>query len=112
MAPDPPGHHPSEEHGPAPGARAFLGILTSVTSTRVTGILPLSPAADAGVRTDDVIESVDGRLLDDPGELQRLLQDLSPGDRVVLRLSRDGQSFEVQVTLAERPPTPEVPVRR
>jgi S1-C subfamily serine protease len=51
----------------------------------------------------DIITAVDGRPLDDEAALGVALQRHEPGDRVVLRVYRDGKPRDVGVTLGKRP---------
>jgi S1-C subfamily serine protease len=81
---------------------AFLGVLTSPSSTRVTGVMPSSPAATAGIRPGDVIEAIGGQDVEHPETLFRLLRDRRPGERVALVFSRDGQRIQVRVALGGR----------
>jgi serine protease Do len=53
----------------------------------VTGVNPDGPAAEAGIRTGDVIRQVDGHTLSSADELRRAL---SGGDRPALVLVRRG----------------------
>ena len=54
----------------------------------VTGVDPNGPASQAGIRTGDVIQQVDGQALDSTEDLRRAL---SGGDRPALVLVRRGQ---------------------
>jgi S1-C subfamily serine protease len=51
----------------------------------------------------DVILSVDGHKVTRPEDLARDIADRKPGDTVTVRILRDGQEKDVQVTLAQRP---------
>ena len=65
-------------------------------SYRVRAVIPASPAADAGLKADDVVVAVDGRPAADYRltELRRLLR--VPGDRVVT-VTRAGSRLTVTV---------------
>ena len=65
-------------------------------SYRVRAVVAASPAADAGLKADDVVVDVDGRPAADYSltELRRLLR--VPGDRVVT-VERDGAMLTVTV---------------
>jgi Do/DeqQ family serine protease len=54
----------------------------------VTGVDPNGPAAEAGIRTGDVIQQVDGQALDSTEDLRRAL---AGGDRPALVLVRRGE---------------------
>ncbi len=50
-----------------------------------------SPADKAGVKPGDVIQSADGNIIDDNGELSRYIANKAPGARVALKVYRDGR---------------------
>ncbi len=86
--------------------RPYLGVTTSEADNgaRVEGVTTGGPAADAGLRPGaDVIRSIAGRLVDEPGDLSRAIADLDPGDRVELEVERDGERRTVRVELGKRP---------
>jgi len=71
---------------------------------------PKSPAAAAGLRgarigrdgsiaPGDIIQAVDGVAVQDIDDLTKLLDAKRIGDRVVLRVLRDGRTFDVPVVL-------------
>ena len=51
----------------------------------------------------DVILSVDGHKVVRPEDLARDIADRKPGDTVTVKILRDGQEKDVQVTLGVRP---------
>lgn len=61
------------------------------------------PAAKAGIRAGDVIIEFDGRKINDAGSLIAYLAEKSPGERVVVKFQRAGQTREVEVVLGEAP---------
>lgn len=61
------------------------------------------PAADAGVRVDDVITAVDGVPLQDPGALISAISNRRPGDTVELTINRGGREQVARVRLGTRP---------
>ncbi|MEX2549934.1 MAG: trypsin-like peptidase domain-containing protein [Nitriliruptoraceae bacterium] len=60
-------------------------------------------AAEVGLRPGDVIMSVDGEPLATMSELVAAVRDRSPGDIVELEVFRDGEEFDLEVELSERP---------
>ena len=74
-----------------------LGV-DSPSGLLVTRVDPDGPAADAGIRANDVIEQVDGRAVSSAAELR---QSLTSGDRPALVLIRRGEQ-SVFVTLERR----------
>ncbi len=61
------------------------------------------PAARAGVREGDVLLSLDGRPVEGPGPLLRMLTADAIGQRVKLQLLRQGRLVELDVVLTQRP---------
>jgi serine protease Do len=67
----------------------------------VTQVEPDSPGARAGLQIGDVITEVDGKKVNDAGELQVVIGQHKPGTKVNLTVLRDGKSMSVPVTLEE-----------
>ncbi|HTV14095.1 MAG TPA: Do family serine endopeptidase [Acidobacteriaceae bacterium] len=65
----------------------------------VTNVTPDSPGEKAGLKTGDVITSLDGNAVNDAGELQMKVGQKQPGDTIHLEVSRDGKSLSIPVTL-------------
>lgn len=81
---------------------AVLGINISdeEEGVQVDGVTPGGPAADSGVETGDIIVAMDGAELsgDSPAELLiAQMENVSPGDTVVLTIVRDGDEEEIEV---------------
>jgi serine protease Do len=103
------------EHGEV--RRGFLGIQMRAISAEMTDqlgirglrgaqvvqVVPNSPAANAGVRSGDIIVAVDDDAVDAPGDLRNHVAMLSPGDRVELRLIRNGQRTIIAAELGRQP---------
>jgi len=94
----------------------YLGVRSAVPrddeqpseATRTDGVpiadvMADSPAAKAGLRRGDIIQSVNGLPTRDGVSLQTLVQRIAPGSAVPVVLIRDGKSVTVDVTLAARP---------
>ncbi|WP_309897272.1 trypsin-like peptidase domain-containing protein [Archangium sp.] len=62
-----------------------------------------SPASKAGLRSDDVIVSIDGRKVASGGELTRTVALKKPGSTSTLDVFRDGKRQELKVQLGTRP---------
>ena len=110
--------------------RAYMGItgvgidqsLAPLNLKAKSGVLvqeasPGGPAADAGIRGGDagasagsavavggdVIQAIDGRTVDSMEDVIQIVDSHKPGDRVSVRLLRDGRPVTVAVTLENRP---------
>jgi hypothetical protein len=87
------------EVGGAPALRQFPGDHTGLL---VKDVVEGSPALEAGLRPGDVLLALDGRPLASafPGMLQ-----VRDGQRILLRLLRDGAVVEAPLVAAPRPAT-------
>lgn len=68
-----------------------------IASTRVTDVLPGSPAAVAGIRPGDTITSVNGRKYDRFDDLAAYVQD-RPSTPMQLTVLRAGQTIDMSLT--------------
>ncbi len=97
--------------------RGFLGInLKSVDAAladafgmdRPRGVLiadvfPDTPADAAGLKTEDIILSIDGKAVNRPNHVQSLIARKHPDDNVTLEVRRKNRTIDVQVKLGEKP---------
>ena len=65
----------------------------------VSDVQPDAPGAKAGLRTGDVITEIDGKHVNDAGQLQMLVAQKRPGETIHLELVRDSKSMSVPVRL-------------
>jgi serine protease Do len=65
-------------------------------------VIPGSPAATAGLRTGDLVVSLDGKAMENGRQLQVNLYRRLIGDVVNLEILRDGQTLQVPVAMTER----------
>jgi serine protease Do len=84
---------------PVTGANAGV---CGVRGAVVTQVLPNSPAAKAGLRADDVIIKFDRHDVDEP-KLAALARTAVPGQRIEMRVCREGSEIE-RVLVAEAKP--------
>ncbi len=66
-------------------------------------VMPNSPADKAGLKTEDIILEVNGEKLDSSTTLSNEIQKYNVGDSVTLKVRRGDKTFDISVTLAERP---------
>jgi serine protease Do/serine protease DegQ len=78
------------------GVGADEGIL-------VNQVMPKSPAEAAGLKTGDLILSVDGKPVKDPRELQRIIGDAEIGKSIEFTILRDKARQTVKVQVGEMP---------
>ncbi|MCR4440117.1 MAG: trypsin-like peptidase domain-containing protein [candidate division KSB1 bacterium] len=71
----------------------------------VTDVANNSPGERAGLKPGDVILEVNGKAVRTPDQIMSLIseQDLRPGDKLRLKVYRQGRTFDAEVRL-ERPP--------
>src|SRR5437667_1526372 len=84
------------------GVREREGVL-------VADVMKGGPAETAGLRPGDVVVELDGTRIHEVPDLQRHIANVAPGQRVRLRVVREGAPQRVTVTVAEMPgeePTP------
>jgi serine protease Do len=67
----------------------------------VTSVEDGSPAAKAGLKTEDVVVDVNGGQIDNATELSTRVAGMAPGTTVTLGIIRDGKTKDVSVTLGE-----------
>jgi len=92
------------EHGHA--AHAWLGVqIAGSASGKVTvaKVTAGSPAAAAGLQRGDVVTGVNGAAVGSADELAGLIAAHQPGDRIALKVTRDGNERTLTVTLADLP---------
>jgi putative serine protease PepD len=87
----------------------YLGVVAAPTTAGgqagalISQVTAGSPADRAGLRTGDVVTAIDGQAVQDFSELGARIRAHAPGDRVELRVVRDGNETTVTATLAQRP---------
>lgn len=117
---------PSAEPGPAvppAGPRGYLGIavLPSKDGLRIDRVLAGGPAAAAGVRAGELLQSIGDLPVGGMTELDRLLADIEPGQRIALGLRSEDGVRSVLVEVGRRhgsapeqaaPPKPEAQAKQ
>jgi serine protease Do len=89
-----------------PGIAKSLG-LDKPKGALVAGISPDSPAATGGLLRGDVIQTIQGRAVDDVRQAVRTIGSFRAGTEVVVRVWRDGKLKELTLSLAAAPDTPD-----
>ncbi|MGG3006429.1 S1C family serine protease [Geobacillus stearothermophilus] len=81
-----------------------LKLPSNITSgAAVTSVEPFSPAAEAGLKSKDVIVAINGDKIDSVSALRKYLYTKTAvGDRIKLTIYRDGFETTVSVTLKAR----------
>jgi serine protease Do len=87
-----------------PNSQPVLGVNLGQAQlgVRVNRVSPGSGAARAGLRENDVIETLNGRAIDSPDTLTGLIMRLQPGDRVTLAVRRESELLPMMATLGDK----------
>ncbi len=84
------------------GVRKGLNIDVS-KGVLVSGVEEDGPADRAGLEDGDVIVSFNGKSVESPEDLRRLVRDVEPGTTAKMKVVHDGKSKTIEVAVAERP---------
>jgi S1-C subfamily serine protease len=98
--------HVTNSHRAAIGAEVATVLGPDGSAAQGVGVVAVTgggPADRAGLKAGDVITSVGAQETPDTTALSQALAAASPGDKVTLTVSRDGENRDVQVTLGELP---------
>jgi S1-C subfamily serine protease len=71
--------------------------------TSQDAVRPSSPAADAGIKTGDIVVSLNGQAIDALHPLDAVLTQFAPGDKITLEVIRGTTHMTMTVTLGIRP---------
>lgn len=100
-----------------PYEHPFLGVLPmrepiketedakAAAGVRIRYVFPKSPAAQAGVTTADVLQTVAGEKVADAAQVRQKLCGYVPGDKIEIGLRRGDQVVHVNVALGRQPET-------
>ena len=96
-------------------AHAYLGVsakddvVTDGSAKRAAAVVAKvvsgTPAANAGLQAGDAIIAVDGESIDGSLSLVAQVRERTVGDKVTIKIVRDGQNKDVSVTLSNSPTT-------
>ena len=69
----------------------------------ISDVFSDTPADAAGLKTEDIILSIDGTTVDRPNHVQSLIARKNPDDTVTLSVKRSSRTISLQVKLGEKP---------
>ncbi len=69
----------------------------------VTEVIRRSPADQAGIRTGDILITIDNTAIDNWGAMLETVSNLPPGKAVLIKLMRNGEAISLQVKIGKRP---------
>jgi len=85
--------------------KAVLGVITekvAASGVTVKSVAKGTPAEKAGIKTGDIITSVDDKKINEPAELFEVIGKHQPADKVTVTYIRNSKTNKVAVTLDER----------
>src|SRR5271170_1121673 len=83
-----------------PANASFFNLKTA-TGAIAAQVTPDSPAAHAGLKNGDVIDTLNGQKIEDGSALQVAVSELTPGTSIELGILRNGSSQTVNVKVGE-----------
>ncbi|MBA2559112.1 MAG: trypsin-like peptidase domain-containing protein [Propionibacteriales bacterium] len=89
-------------HAEYPIIGAQVNVAPGYDGARIQKVTSGSPAADAGIKSDDVVTSVNGRQVHNGIELIVDIRSFEPGQTITLSVERDGKPSQVDVVLGRK----------
>jgi len=81
----------------------YGALISSGTDITSPAVITGSPAAAAGLKENDIILSVNDRLIRGKNTLRNIIANYQPGDKLTLVINRRGEILHLSVTLVEVP---------
>jgi S1-C subfamily serine protease len=85
-----------------PAEKGRLGI-TANEGVVVAEVVPNTPAAQAGLRPDDVITAIDGKPITSPADLREMVSEARADKEITLTVLRGKESSQIKTRLEESP---------
>lgn len=83
-----------------------LGLPEDTKGILVARVAPESPAAKAGLKTGDVITRVDTKEVKDSKQIQKLVREHKPGEKLNLLINRNGHLVPIETEIGDYPAEP------
>jgi len=77
--------------------------LPEVSGALVADVLPQSPAERAGIKRGDILLEIDGKPIENTGQLRNRVAETPVGRKVKIKLLRDRKLEEIEATVEEQP---------
>lgn len=78
------------------------GALVVKESPEDRGVVPKSPADNAGIHEQDIILTLNSKKIDRDHSVQDFLENMNVGDKVLLTVLRGEKQIKISISLAER----------
>jgi S1-C subfamily serine protease len=72
--------------------------------TLIARVVRNSPAASAGMKSGDIIQSVNGKAVRNSNEVQQVVETTKIGNRIQVQVRRNGQTVNLNITPIAAPP--------
>ena len=93
-------------HPARSGRRTTIGIVPDFTynqkGVRLSGVLPLGPAEQSGMKEGDIIISVGQTTISVLKDLSEVIRAADPGARLIVNFVRDGKEFRTTIEVREK----------
>jgi serine protease Do len=87
----------------SPSLASSLGLARAREVAQVTEVTETSPAAEAGIKTGDIIVEYNGKPVPKSHDFPLLIADTPPGQKATLKIVRDKKEQTVSVKIGELP---------
>lgn len=77
-----------------PNSNTKMGLDAGVL---IVQVVPRSPAAEAGLRPGDTVFQIDGKVVEDPSEVQQMVEAAGAGRSLSFAVNRNGQNLSITV---------------
>ncbi|BAU64116.1 2-alkenal reductase [Stanieria sp. NIES-3757] len=77
--------------------------LTANRGILIVNVVPNSPAQRAGLQSGDVIQSINQKAVQDPSEVQQIVEETPIGKQLLMNLERDGKTINLNVQVGVLP---------
>ena len=95
----------TEKVGTGQVSRVYLGVVgdTADGAVKISEVTEGGPAAKSGLKAGDIVLSVDGKGVDTYEKFVAAAQAKQPGDKLALKVKRDGKEVDIELVLGTRP---------
>ncbi|AFZ34383.1 HtrA2 peptidase [Stanieria cyanosphaera PCC 7437] len=77
--------------------------LTADQGVLIVNVVPNSPAQRAGLQSGDIIQSINKQEVQEPSEVQQLVEETAIGNQLLMSLQRDGKTIDLNVEVGVLP---------